>query len=583
MRAALATVLVLASLVTDAALTDAEKKLLNSSVSVDRAAEMGKASDAAGLAQIIALGDPNLVSSFSRAMPRSEPLPPAIESQVLAHFDDPVVGPALRAMAIRYQTRALFDRFYAAADKAYQDGDPVFEYILRTDQPGIEEAVLKLAPKFPTKPGWGNAALNFLGARKYPGAVDPLIKELSEDDRGGGYGPALYLLLHYDSPEVWRKASDGIERMHGDGRMTDAAYKRARTDLDTALRDPQAAIASSHKEEHMKALNARRSQLYQLMQDAARLRSEPARYVEAQGKYLAGLDEFASGLNDPAVTWEVAREYTNLGLYALLTANDPKGALPFLEKAAKGRDDFGTIAFADTLEHLGDKAGAIAAYEAALAAANDAHAPRQTFGTPVPGDNMNEFWRSWFAAEIEHLRTGSMFRGRVSEGAISGFWQFVILSRSNVTTYFQALSSARVVTGSPAYASHGLTNPVYIRGDWPEIAELYSRASSPERLQAIAQLPASRISLLLTMAEVSARTDPAAILSDFARDDPSGYWTTIVMGTVAHHQAAGRDGALDDGVAKLVPGMAAPGQPNPLETAARRFMQSRGLRVAEKR
>jgi hypothetical protein len=584
MRIALAAILLIASLAADAALSEAEKNLLNASVSADRAAAMGRENDATGLARIIALGDPNLVSSFSRAMPRSDPLPPAIEALVLAHFDDARVGNALQALAVRYQTRALFDRFYAAAQKAYQDRDPVFEYILRTDQPGIDEAVLKLAPRFSVKPGWGNPALNFLGARKYPGAVDPLIKALSDDDRNGsGYGPTLYLLIHYDSPEVWRRTGEAIERMHADGSLTDNAYKRARAELDAALKDPVAALANNHREQDLRALSVRRNQLTQVMQDAARVRSEPAKYVEAQSKYLARLWEFSSGLDNPAVTWEVAREYTTLGLYVLLTANDPRGALPFLEKAALGEDDLGMVALADTLEQVGDKPAAIRAYETALAVAQGKAGRRKPFGSPVAGDNMNEFWRTWFAAEIEYLRTGKTFRGRVSEPAITGFWAFAQLSRSGVTTYSNALSGARVVTSARAYGSYGMTNPVYIRGDWPEVAELYKSASSPERLQAIAQLPASRISLLVSMAEMSTLQDPAAILSGFARDDPSGFWTTIVMATVAYHEGHGRDGALEDGVAKLLPGMAAPARPNALATAARRFVQSRGLRVAEKK
>ena len=582
MRIIFAAILAGLSLSVNAALSEAEKNLLTSSISVDSAAQMGKANDAEGLARIIALGDANLVSSFSRAMPRADPLPPAIESLIVKHFDDPRVGAALRAMAIRYQTRALFDLFYTAARDTYQNRDPVFEYILRTDQPGIEEAILRLSPRFPTTTFSPYPALAFLGARKYLGAVDPLIAALALDDRGNGTGPALYLLLHYDSPEVWRKTSDGIERMHGEGKLTDNAYKRDRTEVDALLKDPQAAMARGRKEQNMKALNERRSQLYQVMSDANRLRSEPARYVEAQVKYLARLDEFASGLNDPWVNSEVARDYTNLGLYALLTANDPKAAVTFLDKAAKGRDGLGAVALADTLEQLGDKAAAIRAYQAALTVANDTSVLPKPFGTPVPGDNMNEFWRSWFTAEIDYLRTGRTFRGPVTEPAITGFWSFVQLSRSNVSTYFQALSSARVVTSTPGYGAMGLTSNVLTREDWPAVAEIYRNASRPEQAQWLAQFPASRISLLIAMREISALGDPAAILSGFARHDPSGFWTTIVMGTVAYHESHGRDGALDDGVAKLVPGMAAPGQPNPLAVAARRYLQARGLRVAEK-
>ncbi len=91
------------------------------------------------------------------------------------------------------------------------------------------------------------------------------------------------------------------------------------------------------------------------------------------------------------------------------------------------------------------------------------------------------------------------------------------------------------------------------------------------------------MSLLISIGEVSALDDPAAILSRLARDDPSGFWTAIIMGTVDYHESHDRDDALDDGVAVLLPGMAAPTKPKPLAVAAKRYMQSQGLRVAEKK
>jgi hypothetical protein len=67
------------------------------------------------------------------------------------------------------------------------------------------------------------------------------------------------------------------------------------------------------------------------------------------------------------------------------------------------------------------------------------------------------------------------------------------------------------------------------------------------------------------------------------RNDPGGYWTTIILGTIAYHEAHGRDGALEDGVADAMTGMAAPGSPNALALAARQYLQSRGLRAVERR
>jgi tetratricopeptide (TPR) repeat protein len=580
MRFLAATILLCVSFLANAALSEAEKNLLSSSISADRAAEMGKANDAAGLARIIALGDPGLVSSFGRAMPRVEPLPPAIESQVLAHFDDPRVGAALRAMAIRYQTRALFNRFYAVAEKAYQDRDPVFEYLLRTDQPGIDEAVLKLAPRFPTRgPGSLNPALDFLGKRKYPGAVDALIAALGADDRGNGYSPALSLLLHY-------------ERMHGDGRLIDTGYKQARSQLDAALKDPPAAVARLRREENTSAYYKRAGELYPLAADAAKVRADPPRYLEAQAKYVAGLDAFAATLDDARVDVLVAFEYTGLGMFALLRANDPKAAVPFFEKAAKHGDPVGAVALADTLEQgLGDKPAAIRAYQAALAAATEEKGHVGPFGTM--GDPKNEFWRAWFSAEIEYLQTGKPFRGRVSEPAITGFWGFVQSSKISMSIYSRIFNEAtpprptvttpaRNPASAPGHASFGIVDDGLFRSDWEKVAGKYRSAAAPEQAGWLGQLPASRMSLVVSMRELSALGDPAAILSQLAHDDPSGFWTTIILGTVDYHESHGRDGALDDGVATYLPGMAAPAQPNPLAVAAKRFMQSRDMRVRAK-
>lgn len=328
----------------------------------------------------------------------------------------------------------------------------------------------------------------------------------------------------------------------------------------------------------MRALRVRRGELSGAMNEAARLRSEPARYIEAQAKYLRSLDAFAAGLEDPWVDYDIAREYTSLGLFALMRANDPGAAVRFLEKAAKGGEAVGAVAFADTLEQgVNDKPGAIRAYQAALARATKPSGPISPFGGP--GYPLEEFAEAWFTAEIEYLRTGKPFRGRVSELAIQGFWSFIMSSSSNTSTYGQVLSTA--VISTPAYGSYGLGNTLSTRAEWPDVAEMYRKASRPESASWLAQFPKSRMSFIVTMREVSALGDPAAILSRLARDDPSGYWTTILLGTVAYHETYDRDGALDDQVAKLLPGMAAPGNPNPLAVAARRYTQSRGLRVAE--
>jgi hypothetical protein len=89
----------------------------------------------------------------------------------------------------------------------------------------------------------------------------------------------------------------------------------------------------------------------------------------------------------------------------------------------------------------------------------------------------------------------------------------------------------------------------------------------------------------VTLRHISAMSDADAMLKELARHDPSGFWTTVALGSVAFHERAPgtRDGALGDGIAEMMPGMAAPESPNALAQAARRHLQARALRVVEKK
>ena len=301
-----------ASLHASAALTEAEKNLLTSSISAESATQMGKANDAVGFARIIALGDPELVTSFSRGMNHAEPLPPAIESQIVAHFDDPRVGP-----------RCGRWRFAISREPS---SNASIRPRRRHTRTGIRSSIHPAHG--PTRHRRGNpspvaevSGVNVLALpgtaisrqAQSPGAVDPLIAALALDDQGKGTGPALYLLLHYDSPEVLRKTSEAVERMHADGRLTDNAYKRDRSELDTALKNPDGE-ATRHRREGHGGVSAARGELNPLSAEAFHLRSDPPRYIVAQATYVAALDAFATKLGDPAVTAQVSFEYMRLGM-----------------------------------------------------------------------------------------------------------------------------------------------------------------------------------------------------------------------------------------------------------------------------
>jgi len=79
----------------------------------------------------------------------------------------------------------------------------------------------------------------------------------------------------------------------------------------------------------------------------------------------------------------------------------------------------------------------------------------------------------------------------------------------------------------------------------------------------------------------SGLADPEAILAFFARNDPGGYWSTCVFGTVAYLDGLGerrREEAVQNESAGLLPGMTADEDPRPLSVAAARYMKQRNLR-----
>ena len=572
-----------------APLTEAEKQLLLSGISATAATDYGKAADAAGLERIVALGDLALVQSFGYGMQgaRIDTMPPAIEAVVVKHFDHPKVGAALRAIQARYQTRALFDLHYARIQAAFRSDEPSFEQVLRTDQPGIDEPLLRIAAKFPSRPDQPNPVALFTGRRKHPDAVPLLLAELEGAYRDPiaarmNYNTVLDLLAAYPSPDVWRKAGAEIDRLRGEGRLTEAAHAAAHRRLDPLLANPDAEIARAQRRDAAAAWARKRDALTPNASQITPLKNTaPRRYVEELAGYLERLESAGAEFPGEDVAYEIAGQYASLGLFTRFGLRDPALAVRFLEKAAKGRDLIGQIALADTYQlELRDKAQAMRAYQLALDTASEPKGARLITPYARPGDPMNEFWKAWLAQEIAYLRTGKPFNGRVPEPVIGGFWEAIGVWARAATLTFPQWPESRAqldMGGARGRAPQGygvaqalVAEPPPDNFDFKELAARLGR------------MPASRLGLFVTLRYVSELPDAAAILGELARHDPSGYWTTIVLGTVAFHEArgeAGRAAAQLNGVADALPGMAAPGRPNALATAARRHLQARELRV----
>jgi tetratricopeptide (TPR) repeat protein len=326
-----------------------------------------------------------------------------------------------------------------------------------------------------------------------------------------------------------------------------------------------------------------------LVPTAAQIREiqkrSPREYVDAQTRYLERVDALAAGYASEQVRYDPGHQWASLGIYARFQAGDPALAIAPLEKAAKARNLLGQLVLADTYQlALKDKAGALRAYQLALDTAS--RQPPESRITPyaTAGSPMNEFWKAWLAAEIDYLRTGKRFSGRVPEVVVTGFWEAMgVWVRAAANTFPDwpvpyeqlgvTMARAGMVTGGPPAPS------------WSSIAYALGQIDPKTLRQRLQGMPPSRYALFVTLRQISALPDAETILRELGRPDPSGYWTTVILGTVAFHEGspARRDEALANGVAEALPGMAAAGKPNALATAARRHLQARELRVMERK
>ena len=581
-----------------AQLSESEKQLLRGALSSDAAEAAGRSGDAATLERIVALGDPKLVPYFGTGMMRANPyaMAPAVEAVIVRHFDHPVMGAALRALPGKYASRALFDLHLARLKAAYRSDEPSFEQILRTEQAGIEEELLANANHFPARNGQLPGAVDFLARRKHPGAIPYLLAGIepgyTPPYNTSRYNAAFDFLTSYNSEDAWRKAGAEIERMNLEGKLREDQYAYAREKLDGLLKDPQKAIGRMQAADSYAEFSKRRQAIVPGAMEVHELQKRsPREYVEAQVRYVEQVERLAAEYDGEQVRAEPGFLWASLGVYTRFKAKDPVRAVTYLAKAAKARNLVGQFVLGDTYQFaLKDTAAAIRAYEAALDTAS-----RQPPGLRVTpyapaGTPMNDFWRAWLAAEIEYLRTGKRFAGRVSESVISGFWEATMVWAQYAAQTFpefpipdQRMQYARA--GMSARGGLGMVAAPDASPTWKSVEYALGtidRATLAQRLQAV---PASRYALLVTLRETSALASGDAILRELARSDPSGFWTTVILGTIAWHEGtpARRDEALADGLAQALPGMAAPGKPNPLAAAARKHMEAQSLRVVQGR
>jgi hypothetical protein len=365
---------------------------------------------------------------------------------------------------------------------------------------------------------------------------------------------------------VWRRASDELERLKREGRVADEAYAAGKQQVDRALADPQLTLARMRARDARVQFEKRRAALGVGSVRIDAMRSESPRiYADQQAKYLARLDEIAREIGDDGVFYDVAGHYFALGMMVRFQLREPREAVTYFEKAAAYHLAMAQVALADTYQlELKDRNAALAAYERALAEATSQPKARLFFPYSPRGNRMNDFWRAWLAQEVEFVHTGKPFQGLIPENVIAGFFDSIY---GNGGYFYRDFAGDFPPAGPP--------------NDWSDVESSLGGIEKAGLAAKLEKLPPSRLYFFVALRQVSAL--PAAdILRYLARNDPSGYWTTCLLGTVNYLDSRGterRELAVRTGAAQLLPGMAAAGKPNALSSAATQFLATRGLRV----
>lgn len=163
----------------------------------DLATRLGREQSLEGLETIVAARNVDLFAAYERGWREAtagrppQPLPATIEALIVKHYQDPVMGPALRTLCSAnwtpYRTRALFDLMFAEwrSGKVRPSTYAIRDAVLRTDLAGIEPPLVEwLQARDAPAPEDMKAIVGFLGRRGYQPAVPVLAALQAQGDRG---------------------------------------------------------------------------------------------------------------------------------------------------------------------------------------------------------------------------------------------------------------------------------------------------------------------------------------------------------------------------------------------------------------
>ena len=559
-------------------LTEAEKQLLQNSMSVTEAETLGSRGDAEGIKKIIALGDASLVRRFGVGMMDADItiLPNDVERVVVANFDHPTLGMALRDMRSRYQTRPMFELHLARIKAAYALNEPSLYLIFNTDLSGIEAPLISISTKYPSGNGIPNAVTMFLGARRYPPAVPMLIAAIPDGyNPPSQHNPVLDRLQAYPSVEVWKTARDGIESLHRAGKIAMENYTAAAKRFDMLIANAvgtsstistlAAAVKAKNREAYTRKLEAIQPG-YKFIAKFQNIDSR--KFADELGRYLEKVEPLAIELADSSTLWDLARVYYALGMTLRFHLGEPAAAAGAFMKASEHGIWQGLLAAADTYQFaLGDKVKAIAAYQRTL------DGPR-----PAMRDEA-DWYRLWLPGEIRFLRTGARFAGSMSETEVAGFFES---AGYGDPAFSRNYGIGEIVRDLPdvQWLGAGVKN-------WPDLATAVAKQDRSQLAAKLDAMPASRLVLRAALRHISLLPDADSILRQLRKHDPSGYWSTPILAaalSVTQNGDQAKTAALRNGIAAGLPGLASAstGKAVPLAAAASTFMHERKLSLVPK-
>ena len=163
----------------------------------DLAHRLGREMSLDGLETIVAARNVDLFAQYERGWREvtsnrkpQEPLPPQFEALIIKHYQDPVMGPALRTLCsanwTHYQTRQLFDLMFAEwrSGNVRPSSYPIRDAVLHTELQGIEPPLAEWI-QAPDKPQMEDLKqiIGFLGRRRYEPAIPVFAGYLRNPDR----------------------------------------------------------------------------------------------------------------------------------------------------------------------------------------------------------------------------------------------------------------------------------------------------------------------------------------------------------------------------------------------------------------